>query len=115
MTGRAPVEAHATKHGVWMLLGAASAIVAFFLGAVSNVSVLRFIGWSGDTASVAVIGISIVFTGVVVSCFFLIAARINAFTSMSDDLADVDRQISRAESHVRAIRRYSKVTETGQP
>jgi hypothetical protein len=110
---RSPLESHLLWRNVWLLLGTASVVVAFIFVAASNFSVLRSLGWSSDTSSVTLISVSIVFTGTVVSCFFLLAARINAFTAMNKDLAVVDRNISRAESHARAIKKYGKVSENG--
>jgi len=67
------------------------------------------LGRSSDAVSGAVIlGVSIGFAAITVACFILLAARVNAFTNMTDDVTETRRYIDLGVSHASAIRSYGR-------
>lgn len=59
-----------------------------------------------------ILGVAMLFTGVVVCGFLLVIARFNANSSMTDDIADIGKQIDRADAHLAAIQRHRAMSRT---
>jgi hypothetical protein len=93
----------------WRFLVTAIAVVAFALGSSVDLGLPRLFGHSSEALSgAAVLGVSIAFTGIVVSGFFLVISRVNALAALDDDAAEARRHVARGEAHAAAIRLHGK-------
>jgi len=112
-----------TRHGgslhasvMWRILTPVIAILAFALGSSVDLGLPHLLGHSSEALTgAAVLGVSIAFTGIVVSGFFLLISRVNALAAADEDVAAARRQVERGEEHATAIRAYldaSKGTST---
>jgi hypothetical protein len=67
---------------------------------------------SNALTSAVMLGVAAGFTAIIVACFILFAARINAFTAMMDDLAETRRHIDRGLTHASTIRAYRRISSS---
>lgn len=75
----------------------------------------RWLGASDMSSAATILGISIVFTGVLSPCVFLILMRRNATGEMLEEAAEISQEIVGAEEYAQTIREYRQRVGDAQP
>jgi hypothetical protein len=93
------------------------AIAEVLAGAIIALYVEHMCGWllghsNNPATGIAIFGVFLGFAAIIVACFVLLAARINAFTSMMDDVVETRRHVERGFMHASAIRAYRRISSS---
>jgi len=98
---------------VWGIKVATALLLVILVVVGINLGAPRLFGGSQIVSAASIFGVSIVFTGVLVPCVFLIVSRRGVVSQMLEDVTDIQSQLKRGRLHGLAIRRcqISKVRE----